>query len=503
MPTSNPITPPSTGMVFAAPPVDEPRRLFRRYTLLVGLVLTLMIATFAVKEYEFNLGLTAAETINAAGRQRMLSQRILFLTREPLPLTGADWQELAALIEQMASAHHRLTTDPAVSAAVHDVYFGKKPDGGPTLDSMMRDFLNAGRVLIDLRSNGAAREQLRDIGRYRLLEQLENAVATIQREFFRTRINLQRLAYITLAAAFAMVVFEVVVVFLPTQRFTRATLKRLQKKRAQLQEYAMRLEAELQISELLRKEQADFTYALSHELKSPGNTLAVLLQEMQTIPEISKLPEAVELVQMGVATVRRMAQMIESVVAYTHTIDGEMTCMRVDLDALIKEVQADLGLLRHDSPAKIVVQPLGCLNGNAAQLWVLFHNLLSNSIKFRASGRPLDITVRADRDAAIGTLTLYVSDNGIGIPPEHRQRVFSLFKRLHTSADYPGSGMGLTLCAHVAIKHGGAILVEDGPVPGVGCTFVVTLRDIDWSRATWAAEATPLNLRHNPAEEAA
>lgn len=477
MPTPYPA--PDDAMARAFLLGGAPRQLWKRYTLAVGLVLSLLAATLVVKEYEIHLGLKAAETINLAGQQRMLSQRILFLTREPLPITAADWQELATLLQMMADAHHVLTTDPALPAAVYAIYFGT--DTGESLDSMTRDFVQAGRALVDAGDSSARREELRDIGRDRLLNQLERAVTTIQREFFRSRTDLQHIAYATLAAAFVTVMFEVLVIFWPAQKFSRTTLHQLQVQRARIQADAIRLEVELRTSEQLRKEQREFTYALSHELKSPGNTLAMLLEELQAIPAVENLPEAADLVRMSRDTVHRMARLIESVLAYTQTIDGDMTCAPVDLDALIVAVKADLAGSLRDSRAEMTVQPLGTLTGNAAQLWVLLQNLIGNAIKFRSPDRPLRIDFHADRDAARGVTTIRVTDNGIGIPPEHRQRVFGLFKRLHTNGDYPGSGMGLTLCAHVAAKHGGTITIEDGPAPGVGCTVVVRLHDAVWS----------------------
>ena len=472
------------------------RQLWKRYSLVVGLVLTLLAATFVVKEIEIRLGLKAAETINLAGRQRMLSQRILFMTREPMPITDSDRQELSGLIYEMAAAHERLITDPALPETVRIIYFGT--GGGQNLDSMTRDYLAAGRALIAGGDSAAWRGALLDIGRYRLLAGLETAVFTIQREFFRIRIDLQRIAHGTMLAAFLTILFKVFVIFGPAQNFTRITLEQVQLQRARIAADAIRLEEELRISEQLRKEQGDFTYALSHELKSPGNTLAMLLAELQAIPALENQPEAADLLRMSRATVQRMSKMIDSVLAYTHTIDGDMTCTEVDLDALMLAVKADLAGALRDSRAAITVQPLGTLAGNAAQLSVLMQNLVTNAIKFRAGDRPLLVAIRADRDAVCGMITISVTDNGIGIAPEHRQRVFGLFKRLHTNEDYPGCGMGLTLCAHVAARHGGTITIEDGPAPGVGCTFVVTLHDRVWSLPARSVEAAPLLL---PAEQ--
>ena len=102
----------------------------------------------------------------------------------------------------------------------------------------------------------------------------------------------------------------------------------------------------------------------------------------------------------------------------------------------------------------------------------LFQNLIGNAIKFCAEKSP-QIQVGAERQGDEWVFS--VRDNGIGIDMEFAERVFTLFQRLHTRTEYPGTGMGLSICKKIVERHGGRIWVE--AEPGKGSTFSFTLPD--------------------------
>lgn len=105
-----------------------------------------------------------------------------------------------------------------------------------------------------------------------------------------------------------------------------------------------------------------------------------------------------------------------------------------------------------------------------SQMGQVFQNLIGNAVKFRGTAKPV-IRISAERKDQEWVFS--VADNGIGIAPEHAEIIFVIFKRLHTRAEYPGSGIGLAICQKIIERHGGKIWVESKP--GEGATFKFTL----------------------------
>ena len=110
------------------------------------------------------------------------------------------------------------------------------------------------------------------------------------------------------------------------------------------------------------------------------------------------------------------------------------------------------------------------MQGDRTQLRQLFQNLIANAIKFRGE-RPPQVHVSAERNDRAWSFA--VRDNGIGIDPDYRERIFVLFQRLHTRAEYPGTGIGLAMCRKIVERHGGRIWLESQP--GQGTTFWFSL----------------------------
>jgi signal transduction histidine kinase len=100
----------------------------------------------------------------------------------------------------------------------------------------------------------------------------------------------------------------------------------------------------------------------------------------------------------------------------------------------------------------------------------VFQNLVANAIKFRGTF-PVEVHIRAEK--ADREVIFSVSDNGIGIAPEYRGRVFGVFQRLHSRKQYPGTGIGLAICKKVIERHGGRIWIESSPGQGSSFRFAV------------------------------
>ncbi|MEM7211624.1 MAG: ATP-binding protein [Pseudomonadota bacterium] len=245
--------------------------------------------------------------------------------------------------------------------------------------------------------------------------------------------------------------------------------------RAVHKELANRLEDLAQANARLadaNREQAEFTYAISHDLKSPTNTVRMLLTELREVMGDRVDLEDAEIFEGLDTTIERMGKLVEDVLAYSRTVGEDMSVEAVDLAG---EVQAILHDLSGDISSTNSVIELGALptvTGNALQLRLLLQNLISNAIKFHdPQRRPIvRITARAAPEECV---SISVQDNGIGIGPEYHDQIFGLFKRLHTHGSYHGSGIGLTVCQRIVSNHGGTIEVSSDP--GEGSTFTIVL----------------------------
>ena len=219
-------------------------------------------------------------------------------------------------------------------------------------------------------------------------------------------------------------------------------------------------------------EQAEFTYALSHDLKSPLNTIAMMLDILGTdLPDLGEEPRRV--LDAACETAHRMLGMIDDVLHYSKTIEEPRKNDPVDLNALVEGIIDDLQSDIQASGAVVKYGGLPTIAGDAMQFRILFQNFVSNSIKFRSSERRPEVRIEHATDAA-GGHCFRVSDNGIGIDPRYHDRIFGLFQRLHVRDEYPGTGLGLTLCKRIVGNHSGKIFVESEP--GQGSTFTVVFK---------------------------
>lgn len=201
------------------------------------------------------------------------------------------------------------------------------------------------------------------------------------------------------------------------------------------------------------REQAEFTFAISHDLKSPSNTIGMLIDELNELnPNDQEVSDVLDDMS---RTNRRMRALVDDILDYSQTIAPKSMSDLVDLNKLVTAVAEDLTADIIASGAEIRCHKLPKMRGNATQLRVLFQNLISNAIKFRDPSRPPVVEVIGPA-SDVGQ-TIRIADNGIGIPEEYRERVFGLFQRLHTHSEFEGTGLGLTVCRRIMFNHGGKI----------------------------------------------
>lgn len=199
-----------------------------------------------------------------------------------------------------------------------------------------------------------------------------------------------------------------------------------------------------------------FAYAAAHDLKAPLTRIEMALSAS---PNASDPGD--ELLGIARRGASRMRQLIEDLLSYAAvSVDSTSPPGKVDLDAVLSEVLADLAPAVEGGRIDLQRSPLPTVPGHEALLGQLFQNLIGNSVKFtREATSPV---IRIDADFDDSGVTLKIVDNGIGIAADRRDEVFGVFTRLQSDERYAGSGIGLATCAKVVAHHGGRIWVEDG-----------------------------------------
>jgi len=232
----------------------------------------------------------------------------------------------------------------------------------------------------------------------------------------------------------------------------------------QLANYARELERS-------NKELEEFAYIASHDLQEPLRMVGSFLQLLQRRYKDKLDKEANEFIHYAVDGAERMKRLIGDLLNYSRT-HKERVIEKVDIGEIIREALKNLTASVNDSGAMIQFEDMPILNADPAQMLQLFQNLISNSIKFRKEGAIPVIKIAAIKDNEHWLFS--VEDNGIGIDQQYAEKVFVIFKKLHSKAKFEGTGIGLAIAKKIVEHHGGRIWFESAP--GKGTTFYFTLQ---------------------------
>jgi PAS domain S-box-containing protein len=232
-----------------------------------------------------------------------------------------------------------------------------------------------------------------------------------------------------------------------------------------------------------------FSYSIVHDLRAP-------LRSMQSFASLLEEDQGARLTESGrdylrriIRAAGRMDGLITEVLAYSRVARRDAPVGAVDLDQLVSEMIEAYPQFQDHAAAIRIERPLAVVRGNPALLTQVLSNLIGNALKFVPPGRPPRVTLRSERSG--GRVRVWVQDQGIGIPPEHQQKLFGVFQRLHTSSEYPGTGLGLATVKKAIERMDGAVGLESDY--GVGTRFWFELPAAESTarpELPWAAEAT-------------
>jgi PAS domain S-box-containing protein len=219
------------------------------------------------------------------------------------------------------------------------------------------------------------------------------------------------------------------------------------------------------------QELRQFAYAASHDLQEPLRNITIYTQLLERRYSNRLDPDAIQILRHIVGGAERMTALVHDLLSYTRV--WETTSEEIsdtDLRQVLETVLSSLDATIAAAEARIDYGDLPVLQVNEVHLQQLLQNLIGNAIKYRGGQPP---SIRIDAELSGGNWTVRVADNGIGIDPLHKDRIFEPFKRLHSTEEYPGTGIGLALCQKIVQRYGGRIWVESEL--GSGSTFCFTI----------------------------
>ena len=230
-----------------------------------------------------------------------------------------------------------------------------------------------------------------------------------------------------------------------------------------------------QTAEELRRSNGDleqFAYVASHDLQEPLRMVTGFLQLLQRQYSGKLDANADKYIDFAVDGAKRMQTLINDLLAYSRVGTRGQQATTTAADAALRQALVNLRASIEETAAEITSGKLPVVRADEGQLVQLFQNLIGNAVKFRGPSPP---QVRVEARRQDGGWLFTVADNGIGIDPEFRQRIFVIFQRLHARGQYAGTGIGLAICKRIMDRHGGRIWVESQP--GHGSIFHFTLPD--------------------------
>ncbi len=219
------------------------------------------------------------------------------------------------------------------------------------------------------------------------------------------------------------------------------------------------------------QELQQFAYAASHDLQEPLRNITIYTQLLGQRYRGKLDKDADEFIEFAVNGAARMEMLLKDLLAYTQaSAVGEQEIPPADLNCALQSVLSNLQTAIGESGAIVTSEALPSVPILDVHAQQIFQNLIGNAIKYRGEEDPR-IHVSSERDGK--EWIFRVADNGIGIEPQYKERIFGLFKRLHTVDKYAGTGIGLAICQKLVQRYGGRIWVESEV--GAGSTFYFSL----------------------------
>jgi len=213
-------------------------------------------------------------------------------------------------------------------------------------------------------------------------------------------------------------------------------------------------------------------YMVSTEMQTCLQTIIEDLSQLRSELSERFADDGLQLIHDAARTAQHLRALGNDLLVYSREGSWGMLPEMIDSGEIVRHALDNIADDIAESGATVEYDSLPIVYADASQLLQLFHNLIANAVKYRGQ-EPLTIQVQAERWSSAWVFS--VADNAIGIAPQHQERIFEIFHRLHGPETVSGTGIGLAICKKIVDRHGGQIWVESEL--GSGSTFFFTLPD--------------------------
>ena len=252
----------------------------------------------------------------------------------------------------------------------------------------------------------------------------------------------------------------------------------------QLKEYEKILENK--IAELNRSnmELEEFAYIASHDLQEPLRKISTFGNRLMSLFALQLGDEGIVNLDKMLKAADNMRNLIENLLEFSRISRSKQAVEEVDLSDIVRDVIEDLDMSIAETGTDIFTSPMPIIKAIPVQMRQLFFNLLHNSIKFRKKDNSLVVKIMQQKLTmvekkffhllpGIEYFLVTITDNGIGFEQQYAERIFQLFQRLEGKFEYPGTGIGLSICKKIVTNHKGIIFATGEP--GKGTIFSIIL----------------------------
>lgn len=279
----------------------------------------------------------------------------------------------------------------------------------------------------------------------------------------------QRLNRAHATALYSIVLFGVLVAFmLGIKLYLFLRIKDEVRERERMDEDLVHAK---EILEITNRELEGFSYSISHDLRSPLRAVNGFARILDSEYGAQLDDEGRRIISVIVRNSEKMSALIDDLLAFSRVGRNPLAAARINMTALVNKIHSELTASGDYQSTRFVLGDLPEVSGDPAMLTQVWTNLLGNALKYSSRNPAPEVAVTGELQD--GECVYSVKDNGVGFDMKYYEKLFGVFQRLHSDAEFPGTGVGLAIAQRIVTRHGGRIWAE--ATPGQGATFRFSL----------------------------